>query len=135
MPIHRRVVQRVLCSCKKEWGTALKTEWILLSKNSKRGLYHATFWEREKGIQENVPVFAHFCKKQHRKDKSETNKIGYLQAVGGNQVERTVGWRKYECGISLNTHFCMVITSGSMIILSHTQNKQGWRKILNVIQI
>ena len=73
--------------------------------------------------------------KKPRKDKSETNKIGYLQAVGGNQVERTVGWGKYECDISLNIHFCMVIISGSMIMLSHTQNKQGWRKMLNVIQI
>lgn len=66
---------------------------------------------------------------------NQTNKIGYLQAVGGNQVERTVRWRKYECDISLNIPFCMVITSGSMIMLSHAQNKQGWRKILNVIQI
>lgn len=35
-------------SCKKERRRALNTERILLSKNGKRGLYHATFLRRRK---------------------------------------------------------------------------------------
>lgn len=58
-----------------------------------------------------------------QKATQEGYKIGYLQAVGRNQVERTVGWGKYECDISLNIYFCMVIISGSMIMLSHTQTR------------
>ena len=38
-------------------------------------------------------------------------------------MERTVGWGKYECDISLNIYFYMVIISGSMIMLSHTQTR------------
>lgn len=144
MPIQRRhgwinsgtsTHSRERCHSEKEGGWVLLTdrEWfpgiIAEWKRSKCKEYpqYTTSCVRRKGKWEDALAPPNLCKKKYRRDKSETNELGYLQGWAEKDQKgrkRLEGWvQGWGRDTSQRISFCRAVTVGRMLMFPMGKKK------------
>lgn len=114
----------------REWFPGIIAEW----KRSKYKEYprYTTSCVRRKGKWEDALAPPNWCKKKHRRDKSETNELGYLQGWAGKDQKgrkRLEGWvQGWGRDTSQRISFCRVVTFGRMLMFPMGKKKSSRRR-------